>query len=393
MKTIDRYLVRQVIATTLTMTAIGLAALLLERLLRLFDLFASPDDVLRNLAKMLVLLAPHYLGIALPAAFFFGVLLTFGRLDRENELAAFTASGNGLHRLMRPTMSLAFVMALIAVLILGFFQPYARYAYRSIKHTVANASLTAAVREGAFIHANGLTFFAESSTAGTDMLQLSKIFVLQDEGKGVSQATTASRGMLQKSFDGSGAVLRLRDGLRADFQEDGEVNTISFKELSWPVDAGAAARYRPRGRDRRELTLPELWQAQFDPPEEPSLSEIRAELNLRLTLIASTLILPLLAVALAVKRGRRVRDFSVVKGLLILVVYHEALDFGASLVKRDMVSFWIGLWLPFTVLLCASLLLFYRTSFAVPRGPGFSFTALILNLFERTARAFGAGTK
>ena len=51
MKTIDRYLVRQVIATTLTMTAIGLAALLLERLLRLFDLFASPDDVLRNLAR------------------------------------------------------------------------------------------------------------------------------------------------------------------------------------------------------------------------------------------------------------------------------------------------------------------------------------------------------
>ena len=109
---IDRYLLRQVLLTCLVMTGIGLAVLLLERVIYLVGLVANPNNALGYVGQMLLLLTPHYLGIALPAAFFFGVLLTFGRLKQDGEFVVLMAAGCGLARLLRPVFGLAVLMAL-----------------------------------------------------------------------------------------------------------------------------------------------------------------------------------------------------------------------------------------------------------------------------------------
>ena len=184
LKLVDQYLLRRIIATSLVMTGVGLAVLLLERLLRLFSLVANPNKAFSFVGQMLVLLTPHYLSVALPAAFFFGVLLTFLRLRQDNELVVLSSVGQGLHRLIAPAMALAVVMTAAAILILGYLNPHARYAYRALKNSVAEASLNAAVREGTFIQADGLTFFAEGSVAGSDGLQLSKVFVYEETSDG-----------------------------------------------------------------------------------------------------------------------------------------------------------------------------------------------------------------
>jgi lipopolysaccharide export system permease protein len=145
---IDRYLIRQILLTCLVMTGIGLAILVLERLLRLFALVADPNQAFRSVGQMLVLLLPHYLSIALPAAFFFGVLLTFMRLRQDNELAVLSSAGRSLLRLVAPALGLAVVMTAAAVLILGFLSPHARYAYRALKNSVAEASLNGMHRRG-----------------------------------------------------------------------------------------------------------------------------------------------------------------------------------------------------------------------------------------------------
>ena len=98
---IDRYLLRQIVATCVVMTGIGLAILLLERLLHLFSLVANPNQAFSYVGQMLVLLLPHFLSIALPAAFFFGVLLTFRRLKRDSEFVILAAAGRSLGRCSR----------------------------------------------------------------------------------------------------------------------------------------------------------------------------------------------------------------------------------------------------------------------------------------------------
>jgi lipopolysaccharide export system permease protein len=364
LKLVDQYLLRRIIATSLVMTGVGLAVLLLERVLHLFGLVANPNKAFSFVGQMLVLLTPHYLSVALPAAFFFGVLLTFLRLRQDNELVVLSSVGQGLHRLIATAMAMAVVMTAAAILILGYLNPHARYAYRALKSSVAEASLNAAVREGTFIQADGLTFFAEGSVAGADGLQLSKVFVFEEAGEGASIVTTGTQGLLGQTGEDRGTILKLRDGVRAELPADeGDARTLTFSDLSWPVATGEVAAYRPRGRDQRELTLPELWSAQPSADSQPRAEEITAELNARLVIIATVPLLPLLAASLALVGGpRSERRAALFVGLAILIVYYETLSFGEALVKNGMLPSAIALWLPFLCLAAGTACLYARAS-------------------------------
>ena len=363
LKLVDLYLLRKIIATSLVMTGVGLAVLLLERLLRLFGLVANPNKAFSFVGQMLVLLTPHYLSVALPAAFFFGVLLTFLRLRQDNELVVLSSVGQGLHRLIAPALALAVVMTATAILILGYVNPHARYAYRVLKNSVAEASLNAAVREGTFIQADGLTFFAEGSVAGDNALQLSKVFVYEEASDGASIVTTGTHGVLGQTGEDTGTILKLRDGVRAELPADNDARTLTFRDLSWPVATTEAAEFRPRGGDQRELTLAELWSAEPTADSRPRAEEIAAELNARLVIIATVPLLPLLAASLALVGGpRSERRAALFVGLAILIVYYETLSFGESLVKNGMLSPAVALWLPFLCLAGGTACLYARAS-------------------------------
>ena len=65
---IDRYVLQRVSWPLAAAVLIGMAALLLERLIRLLDLFANRGGPLTLILRMLGNLVPHYLAIALPGA-------------------------------------------------------------------------------------------------------------------------------------------------------------------------------------------------------------------------------------------------------------------------------------------------------------------------------------
>ena len=368
MRTIDRYILGRVVWKTGAILAVGLLILMSERLLRLFDLFSGPDDVVRYLGRMLVLLMPHYIGIVLPAAFFFAVLLTFSRLSKEQELSALLASGTSLPRLTKPIGILAMGMACLAIVLLGYAQPHARYAYRSIKHNLAQTSLGLAVKEGSFLQIDGLTFFAEASLDQGNRVRLARIFVLDSESGRDRRLTTAREGVLIPAGESGEPVLRLDDGLRLDFEPDGSMSMVDFQEFRWPLSRSPVSDYRARGSDPRELTFPELFAASANPPSYLTPAEISAELNSRLIIIASTLVLAMLAVAMGVGRGWRQRDLSAFIGLVLLIVYNESLEFGESMVKRDQVPAWLALWMPFVLLTTATIVAYREAAFRLPAG-------------------------
>lgn len=353
---IDRYVLRQVLLTCLAMTGIGLAVLLLERVIYLFGLVANPNNALGYVGQMLLFLTPHYLGVALPAALFFGVLLTFGRLKQDGEFVVLMAAGCGLGRLLHPVFGLAVLMTVAAALILGFVNPHAQYAYRVLKHTVAQASLSAAVLEGTFIEAEGLTFFAEGAAVGPGGLELDRVFVYEQGEEGETIVVTGRNGLLARGGADSRPVLALEKGVRAEIAAGGgTAEALSFSDLSWPIDT-QTDRFRPRGRDQKELTLAELWRARENatPESKPTAAEIGAELHSRLVLIASVPLLPLLAAPLAVAGPVRSRRGGIVVGLLILIVYYETLHFGDAMAKRDLLAPELALWLPFALLLAGT---------------------------------------
>ena len=365
--TLDRYLLRKVVGIALTILLLGLMAVMLERVLAVLRLVGNLNDVLGYLGQMLILLAPHYLGLVLPAAIFLGVLMTLGRLSRDSELAVMLAAGMGLPRVLAPIMALAAVLMVISTIILGYLSPHARHAYRSFKHAVTHASLALSVKEDAFIQVEDVTFFVTDSFEDGNRLWLSKVFVHQQGEDGGSITTTASRGVLVQLPDDGGSALVLLDGKRTETSESDEPGkTTVFEELRWPI-AASEEQYGPRGRDRRELTLDELWVRRGQPSIKPEPAEIDSELQLRLVIIATIPILPLLAAPLAIGGVRTNRGHGIGLGLLILIAYHELLAQGDAAASRELVAPWIGLWLPFAVFALGSAYLCFRSAFRVPK--------------------------
>lgn len=384
-RTIDFYLLRQIAGYLIAMTIVALLALLLERMLRLLEITQNSDQVIGYLSQMLVNLIPHYLGIALPAAFFLAVFLTFSRLSRDNELAALQAAGIGLPRMIAPILFLGTVLLLIAAATFSYLQPYGRYTYRSLVHTIANASLSAAVREGTFIQHEGRTFLVEGATP--DGARLSKVFVYEEKDDGGVYITTANTGSLRESSNGQRTFLSLDSGSRAEISAEGEgKGVLSFQDFSWPLRDTSSVTFRNRGSDERELTLPELYIALRAPPDAEAKAEYSAEINSRLVRTLSLFFLPLLAVPLALGGGRVGQTYGIVFGLVILVLYEEVLQFGDSLVQLGSLSPLIGLWLPFAFFVALCVLLFYRAAYRVTEDPLGGLGTWLESVFARRSK-------
>src|ERR671922_648455 len=183
MKTLDRYILAKTLWPLFACIAIALIAMLLERMVRLLDLLVDRGGPFYLILKMLANLIPHYLGLAIPAAFFVGILLAVMRLSSDSELDAIHTMGVGLHRLLASLMGLAVVLTIITGIIVSVLQPYTRYAYRALFYTVTHTAWNAALERGTFFTGLGnLTVMVDDITDGGR--KLVGIFIHQTEADG-----------------------------------------------------------------------------------------------------------------------------------------------------------------------------------------------------------------
>ena len=161
LKTVDRYVLWQILKPLGTAMAIGLLMLLTERMVRLLETTLGKKNSFSMVFELLAYLVPHYLGTALPAALFLGLLFGFNRLSRDSEIDALMSVGAGLGRLMRPVMLLSFFFALASLLIVGWLQPLTRYAYRSTLFDVGNVEAFYLAQEGVFMQSGYRTFILD----------------------------------------------------------------------------------------------------------------------------------------------------------------------------------------------------------------------------------------
>jgi lipopolysaccharide export system permease protein len=368
---ISAYILRQMLAPLLVTIAIALLVLLTERMLRLLDLVLDSQGGLTVLLQMLAYLVPHYVGLALPAAFFLGILLAFNRLHQNRELDALGSAGVGIRRLVMPV--LAFATGLMALTAANFAigQPYARYIYRALVYEVTEVAANVYLQPGTFMEVEGVTFMAEriSRSAG----EFGEVFIYRDNTDGASTAITADRGSLDIASAGDRSTLVLRDGVQLETRADEagtprDARVLRFDRLQTAIDLAERGAFRPRGEDERELTLWELWRGRASPPPGVTTDQMLAEFHDRLVRTLSVLLLPFLAIPFALGPRRARNAFGMAAGILILVAYNQLLSIGKSLSSLDTVSPLVGQWLPLAALALGSGYLFYRSARMVPRS-------------------------
>jgi lipopolysaccharide export system permease protein len=385
----DRHVLKQIASPLAAAMAIGLLMLLSERLVRLLDTTLGKKNSFAVVFEMLAYLVPHYLGTAIPAALFLGLLFGFSRMSANSETDAFMAAGIGLHRLARPVIILAGLLSLASLFVFGWAQPYARYAFREVVSEVKNVEFFYLAEEGVFMQAGGRTFILD--TLDRKRNAFDHVFIHDDRGNQGSETITATRGALIDVVGQARPILRLEQGHRLDFKERpsyakiGTVNpeVTEFALADTPLGEIDKNIFRPRGDDARELTLSELFTRLGSPPKGITEQAMRTEVHKRLVNAISPLVLPFLALPFTIgsRRSRRAYRFGV--ALILIVMFHEIVEQGSVAAQSGSISPWIAMWLPLGVLTLFAAWRYYSTCFTVNRN-------VLDDVIDRVGESFSA---
>ena len=344
----DRYLAR-LIATPLIATLVIAAMLLtLDKMLRLFDFVVSEGGPVSVVWRMLANLLPEYMSLGIPIGLMLGCLLAFRKLALSSELDVLRAVGMGYGRLLRVPYFYAVGLALLNLAIVGFIQPYSRYAYEGLRFELRSGALGASIKVGEFTKlGKRMTIRVESSRDGGR--ELTGIFVMTESNDGKSLAVTAEHGQFLATDDPDTIIFRLRNGVLVhDAPNFEEPRVLKFVGHDLPIDLPRMEAFRQRGGKDLEMTMPELAViAHRESTPERVRSELRAEFHFRLVEVATMLLLPLLALALAVPPKRSSSALGVFLSIVLLVTQHKINEYAASVSALGRVDPLLALWVPF----------------------------------------------
>ena len=253
-------------------------------------------------------------------------------------------------------------------MIVGYLEPYARYAYEGLRYELRSGALGASIKVGEFTKlGKGMTLRIEDSRdQGRD---LSGIFVMSRGKDGKTLAVTAEQGTFLATDDPDTIIFRLRNGTLVHnapgFQTP---RVLSFVGHDLPIDLPKIENFRGRGGRDEELTIPELVRSGGDVSlPRKQRAESRAEFHFRLVEVATMLLLPLLALALAVPPKRSTSALGVFLSIVMLVTYHKVNQYAEGVAALGKIEPILALWIHFLGFAALTWWM-YRTLAHVPGG-------------------------
>jgi lipopolysaccharide export system permease protein len=329
----ERYLLRELLlsllATTFVLLLITVGGFLSDTLSKIARGKVPPD----LLMAMIGLRTLEGLTLLLPLALFLAVLMTYGRLYRDSEIAVFAASGLGVSGLMRPLAMLGVPLAiLLAMLSLWVAPASVRLGERLVNE--ANRSLIlAGLDAGRFVELPGrhsVVYVAELDPEGR---RFRRLFV-HAEREGRVDIVTAEAGELYFDGDDGERYLSLSRGFRVE----GDLSSDAFRTMRFErndirlPDAETEMRREPESAERTRALI-----SQGTPRD-------MAELHWRIGAPLSALVLCLLALPLARSAPRQPRYGRILMAILAYIVYANGLALGRGFIGSGAIPAVLGLW-------------------------------------------------
>ena len=380
----DRYLARLIAVPLIATLVLAAMLLLLDKMLRLFDFVVSEGGPVNVVWRMLANLIPEYLSLGIPIGLMLGILLAFRKLALSSELDTLRAVGLSYGRLLRVPYYYTVALMLVNLAIVGFIQPYARYAYEGLRFELRSGALGASIKVGEFTQlGQRMTLRVERSEDGGR--DLHGVFVRAESRDGRTLAVTADRGTFLATDDADMIILRLSEGrLIHDAPSYRVPRVLSFASHDLPIDLPAIESFRRRGDGNTELTIPELVRiGQADNVAETLRDASRANFHFRMVEVVMMALLPLLAVAVAVPPKRSTSGLGIFLSIVMVVTYHKINQYAEQMGAQGRIDPIIALWTPFA-LFAALILWMYWT---LAHKPGGQPIGALERLFAKAARA------
>lgn len=365
---IDRYILRLVVMPMLGIFLLAASLLVLDKMLRLFDFVATEGGPIGVVFKMLANLLPEYASLAIPLGLMLGILLAFRKLATSSELDVMRAVGLSYTRLLRVPYILAILLAGVNFAIVGYLQPLARYYYEELNYELKSGALGASIKVGEF------TSLKDRIALRIDQSQdqgrrLNGIFARVADDKGQVLSISAREGQfLALKGSPDTIILRLENGQIIQNAAGRDPRVLTFTRHDLPIELPQVEKFRQRGGQDREYLLPELMKLGWNKgvPKEERVSS-QANFNYRMVEVIMMLLLPLLAVALAIPPKRSTSALGLFVSIVMVVAYHKVNQYAADVAALGKMNPILGLWGPFAGFAALIVWMYWRVAY-VPGG-------------------------
>ncbi|ERL56598.1 LPS export ABC transporter permease LptF [Psychrobacter aquaticus] len=380
-----RYMTQQVAATTALVLGFLVVMMLGGRLIRYFGIAAEGNLDISLLFTIIGYNLPYFLELILPLAFFIALMLVFGRLYVDQEMAVINASGvsrGRLARLMTPLI-LALFVGEAALSMVG--KPWGVRSSESVWQQQALTSAFDLIRPNEFISSGNYHLYVGSLS--DDKKQLQDVILIQSEPntKGTADKSTGTdvnnridpetaeqlnipelpNALANNNAISKDTITLAKRAEQVDTGNSGVTQLDLFQGRRYEVGAGSL-KYNQVGFDRYRITLTEsskevitednietqaigpLWQAATGGTQVGSDNALRAaqgELGYRLALPWLMIIAPMLAVPLAQVRPRQGRWLRLFPSILLFVSCALGIISLKNAVSKGSVSVWAYAWL------------------------------------------------
>lgn len=330
-------LYRRALYRELTQNALGvmtalLAIVLTVQFVRLLGLAAvgklASDAVFITMAFQLVQTLPVFLTITL----FVAILMSFLRGWRDQEMPVWAAAGMSPLDWLRPVLTFSLPVVIVIGLLTLLVSPRALQLSETYEAQLESRDDRSQIAAGTFRESGGgkAVFFVENYSLLGD--KASRIFIRTRDGQ-AHGVTVSALGFQHQASNGD-RFLTLSKGQRFETLADNAgAQLLKFDSYSVRMRTKEAARpeHTLRGMTTRALL-------------QESSRQHQAELQWRLSVPLSALVLALLAVPLASYNPRSGRGWNVVVALLSYLLYANLLSVALAMILQGKWPLWPGLW-------------------------------------------------
>jgi lipopolysaccharide export system permease protein len=347
---IDRYLARLIFVPLVGTLCLAAMLLLMDRMLKLFDFVVSEGGPVSIVFRMLANLVPEYMGLAIPVGLTLGILLAFRKLALSSELDSLRAVGLSYGRLLRVPFIYAVALLGLNFFIVGYVQPQAQYEYQSLRHELRSGALGASIRVGEFTDlGRRMTLRVErSENRGTDLYG---VFLHLQQNGGRTVTASAARGTFLATDDPDTILLRLTNGRLVHNAPGYRVpRVLSFVQHDLPIDLPTIEAFRGRGDGTKEMTVAELLRTGHNSTVPVNRRNAAlANFYFRMVEVLMMLLVPFLAVALAVPPKRSTSGLGIFLAITFVVTYHKVNQYAEQMGALGKIDPLIAVGTPFLI--------------------------------------------
>ena len=352
-----RSLLQELISTATGSFLILVGIVIAQRAGYLIQLAAKgilPNDAITTLLGFNMV---KFLPMLLSLTLFLSILMTLSRWYRDSEMVIWFSAGLSINSWIRPVMTFAIpVIVLISILSL-LIMPWATNKGDDFRTQLESRDDLASISPGVFKESSSAerVFFIESFDELGNIVKNIFVQSLQHQKLGIIVASEGRR-MADKNGDN---FLIMQHGRRYQgTRGTANFSTTEFEKYAIRVEPAEVKQEptRTMSKSSKELFL-------------STNNANSAELQWRLAIPISALILGLLAIPLSAVDPRAGRSANFALALVIYMIYNNLLSIMQAWVTQGKVYAAVGLWPVHLLFLILTIYMFYRRALQLPILP------------------------